>query len=151
MLKLVGDNDDELAAVIGHEVAHAIARHSAERASQALAGQVGVTALGVGVAATTESSGAAAVAATAGTALAQLGVLLPYSRLQESESDHIGVILSARAGFDPRAAISLWRKMGESSKGQNPPAMLSTHPLNEQRIRDLEKVMPEALQYYQKR
>ncbi|MDL2307839.1 M48 family metallopeptidase [Desulfovibrio sp. OttesenSCG-928-C06] len=151
MLKLVGNSDDELAAVIGHEVAHAIARHSAERASQSMAAQLGVTAISIGVAVKSDSAGAGAVAATAGTALAQLGVLLPYNRMQESESDHIGVILSAKAGYNPRAAINLWRKMGEASGGQNPPAMLSTHPLNEQRIRDLEKVMPEAMQYYQKK
>lgn len=154
MIKLVGggtQGDNELAAIIGHEVAHAIARHSAERQSQSTAAQLGILAGSTAVAIGSNSSGAGELAATAGTAAAQLGFLLPYSRLHESEADHIGVILAAKAGYDPRAAISLWEKMEKASGGNQPPAFLSTHPVNAQRIKDLEAIMPEALQYYQTR
>ena len=97
----------------------------------------------------TGSSAAGRAAQSSSSALAQLGILLPYSRHQETEADYIGIILAAKAGYDPRAAITFWEKMAkESEKGKQPPAFLSTHPLSETRIADLKRMMPEALQYY---
>jgi len=150
LLALTGENDEELAAVMGHEVAHAIARHGAERASQAQASSIGGTLLSLGVSVATGSSAAGKVAQSGYSSLAQLGILLPYSRHQESEADYIGIILAAKSGYDPNAAISFWEKMVKQSSGEKAtPAFLSTHPLNEARIADLKKAMPEALKYYQ--
>lgn len=148
ILDLVGDNDDEIAAIMGHEVAHALARHGAERSSQSGLANLGVAVGAAAVSVATDSGALAEAAMTGGSVAAQLGLLLPYSRLHESEADHIGVILAAKAGYDPRAAITLWEKMAELNKGKEPLGILSTHPLNKQRIADLEKVMPEALKYY---
>lgn len=151
ILDLVGDNDDELAAIIGHEVAHALARHGAERSSQNNMASLGVTLGSVAAGIATNSNSVAGVSRTGGSLAARLGLLLPYSRLHESEADHIGVILAAKAGYDPRAAISLWEKMAALNEGKEPSAMLSTHPLNSQRIENLEKLMPEVLKYYHPR
>ena len=149
LLELTGGNDAELAAVMGHEIAHAIARHGAERASQAQASSLGGALLGIGVGAATGSSAAGQAAQGGYSALAKLGILLPYSRRQETEADYIGIILAAKAGYDPRAAITFWRKMAKAGEGgKEPPALLSTHPLSGTRIADLERAMPEALKYY---
>ena len=148
LLDLTGDDDNELAAVMGHEIAHAIARHGAERASQTQLAGLGQAVTGVAVAVATGSNSAGQAAQSGYGALAQLGILLPYSRTHETEADHIGIILAAKAGYDPRAAVTLWKKMGAASKGKEPPALLSTHPLNQQRIDDLTEAMPEALTYY---
>ncbi len=148
LLDLTGGSDPELAAVMGHEIAHAVARHGAERASQNQLAGIGQAVTGIAVAVAT-GSGAAGQAAQSGYgALAQMGFLLPYSRTHETEADHIGIILAAKAGYDPRAALSFWRKMAATDKGKEPPAILSTHPLNQQRIDDLTAEMPEALAYY---
>lgn len=151
ILDVVGDNDDELAAIMGHEIAHALARHGAERSSQSGLTQVGLATAQVAVAATTKSAAAGELTAAGGSVAAQLGLLLPYSRLHESEADHIGIILAAKAGYDPRGAISLWEKMAKLNEGKEPLALTSTHPLNKKRIEDLEKLMPEALKYYNSR
>lgn len=148
LLDLTGGNDNELAAVMGHEIAHAVARHGAERVSQNQMTAIGQVALQVGVAAATGSADMAEAAGQGAGLISQLGILLPYSRSHESEADLIGIILAAKAGYDPRAAINFWKKMGAASKGEEPPAFLSTHPLNDQRIADLEKAMPKALEYY---
>ena len=130
--------DDELAAIMGHEIAHALREHGRERASTA-AGQ-GVFARVVGVATGTRLGEQLANAAL------QVAVGLPNSRTQESEADLIGVELAARAGFDPAGAVSLWQKMAEASGGKNQPAFLSTHPSPADRIDELklvvEKVRP---------
>ncbi len=148
LLDLTGGNDAELAAVMGHEIAHAVARHGAERVSQSQLAGIGQAVTGVAVAVAT-GSGAAGQAAQSGYGtLAQFGFLLPYSRTHETEADRIGVILAAKAGYDPRAAVSFWKKMAAVNKGKEPPALLSTHPLNRQRIDDLAEFMPEALKYY---
>jgi len=131
--------DDELAAVMGHEIAHALREHGRERASQAMA-----TSMAVGV------IGAVAGLGQSGTDLVQmvadLTFTLPNSRLHETEADRIGIELAARAGYDPRAAIGLWQKMLRAAGGDQPPAWLSTHPSHENRIRDIEvysqRVMP---------
>src|SRR5215470_8154566 len=137
-----------LAAVIGHEVAHALARHGAERMSQNTLLQVG--AAGVAVAA-----GASGTSAATQQAIMQayglgstVGVALPFSRSQESEADHIGLILMAKAGYDPDASIALWQRMEAAERGHNPPEWLSTHPAPTTRIQDLQTWVAEAKQYY---
>lgn len=150
MINLLGDDNNQLAAVIGHEIAHAIARHGAERSSQTTLTNLGLAAGSAVLAGTTKNSDAASLGMAGGSALMQLGVLLPYSRLHESEADHIGVILAAKAGYDPRAAVTLWQKMEEATGASSTPQFLSTHPVNTTRIKDLQKIMPEALRYYKK-
>lgn len=135
----VAENDDQLAAVMGHEVAHAIARHGAERMSQQVLMQVGLASLGIATDQTT-----AALAAQA----AMLVVTLPYSRTQESEADHIGLIYMARAGYDPRQAVELWRNF-ESFGGERPPEFMSTHPAPGSRIDNLTRLLPQAMPIYQ--
>ncbi len=151
ILELVGNNDDELAAIMGHEIAHALARHGAERTSQASIAETGLAVAAAAAGAYTGSDTVAAVAQTGGAAAAQLGILLPYSRLQESEADHIGIILAAKAGYNPEGAISLWGKMSALSEGKEPLSILSTHPLSKDRQENLRKLMPEAMKYYKPR
>ena len=138
-----------LAVVMGHEVAHAIAQHGAERMSQQLATQLGGVALGVALSSKSAETQALAMAAFgAGSAV---GILLPFSRAQESEADKMGINFMAMAGYDPRAAIGLWQRMAAAAKDAGkPPVFLSTHPSDEQRIERLNKDMPEALKRYAK-
>ncbi len=138
LLNKLKPTDDELAQVMAHEISHALANHTAERMSTAMATSLGITVLGIATDSDSLTMGAAAVAAT-------LAIELPNSREGESEADEIGIELAARAGYDPRAAISLWDKMGKVG-GATPPQFLSTHPSPEnrqQRLRKLaEKLMP---------
>jgi predicted Zn-dependent protease len=131
-----------LATVIGHEIAHALARHGAERMSQSLLAQVGLSALQIGL-------GSGDPGIVQGVALAY-GVLgeLPFDRRQESEADHIGLILMAKAGYDPREAIGFWERMEAGQRGARPPEFLSTHPSGATRIKQIQQWLPEALQYY---
>lgn len=122
--------DDEIAAIMGHEIAHALREHSRERISQQLATNVG---LDLASAVFGLSRGASDLAGMA----ANLAISLPYGRSHEVESDRIGVELAARAGYNPRAAISVWQKMSRAGGG-SPPELLSTHPSPENRIQDLE-------------
>jgi len=139
--------DDELAAVMGHEIAHALREHGRERASQQMAAGAGASLAGVVADIFLPGSGQLA---TQGAGLgAQVGVLLPYSRAHETEADRIGVELAARAGYDPRAAITLWQKMAKLSSGGAPPSFLSTHPSNEERIKDLMVFSQKVLPLYQ--
>lgn len=138
------ENEAQLAAIIGHEVAHNLEEHAAERVSSQVATEAGTRILGSALA-MGGLGGADQIAALLG-AGAQYGLILPYSRNQELESDRIGLMLMARAGYDPRAAIELWRNM--SRAGERPPEFLSTHPGPENRIRQLEALMPQALQAY---
>jgi predicted Zn-dependent protease len=135
----VAKNQAQLATVLGHEVGHAIARHGAERMSQGMLEQAGLAVLGVAT-----GPGYAELAAQA----AQLAIVLPYSRTQESEADHIGLILMAKAGYDPRESISLWENF-QKLGGDRPPEFLSTHPSEGTRIQRLQELMPEALAVYQ--
>lgn len=135
----VAKNDDQLAAVMAHEVAHAIARHGAERISQQMLLKGGLQ--GVGMA--TGDSGIVSLAAQAAT----LGIILPYSRTQEAEADHIGIVYMAKAGYDPRQAIELWRNM-DAVGDDRPPEFLSTHPSPGSRIDRLQALMPEAMAIY---
>lgn len=134
-----------LATVMSHEVAHVLARHGGERLSQGLVAQMGAAAVQAGMAGSNP-----AVVRSVMTAYglgANVGVLLPYSRLQESEADRIGLTLMARAGYDPREAVHLWERMAQE-EGQRPPEFLSTHPSPSQRIQDLKQQMPSALTDY---
>jgi predicted Zn-dependent protease len=134
-----------LAAVLGHEIAHVLARHGGERLSQQMGVQT-VTQLLAGMASSNPAT-VQLVSAALG-AGAQVGVLLPWGRAQESEADHVGLILMAKAGYDPRAALDLWKRMAEAAKGQRPPEFLSTHPAEATRIQQIEGWLPEALTYY---
>src|SRR5689334_23418886 len=136
------------AAVLGHEVVHALARHGAERMSQ---GQLTNAALEVAGAAAGAAGGGGMLSQAAMAALgagAQVGVLLPFSRKHESEADYIGILLAADAGYDPRESVALWERMTQMSGGA-PPEFMSTHPSHETRIEQLKKWMPEAMAIYQ--
>lgn len=136
-----------LAVVMGHEIAHAVAEHGRERMSQQLVAQLGGMALSEALSAKPEETRRAWLAAFG--AGAQVGALLPFSRLQETEADRLGILFMAMAGYDPREAVRLWQRMGQTRSGQPPPEILSTHPSDATRIRNLEKAMPEALRHYQ--
>jgi len=134
-----------LAAVLGHEIGHVLARHGGERVSQQMGVQT-VTQVLAGMASSNPAT-VQLVSAALG-AGASVGVLLPWGRAQESEADHLGLILMAKAGYDPRASLDLWKRMAEASKGQRPPEFLSTHPSEATRIQQIEGWLPEALTYY---
>jgi predicted Zn-dependent protease len=143
-------DDAGLAAVLGHEVAHAVARHGGERLSQQMAAQ------GLTLAATQALLGGSdpAIGQLVGAALGagvSVGVLMPFSRAQESEADHLGLIYMAEAGYHPSAARDLWVRMGEASKGRQQIEFLSTHPLPATRITQIEGWIPEALKRYKPR
>lgn len=143
-------DDDGLAAVLGHEVAHAVARHGGERVSQALLVQTGLAATQAALA-RNDPRTVQQVTALLG-AGATVGLLLPWSRAQESEADRLGLVYMAKAGYHPRAARDLWVRMAQASRGAvRPPEILSTHPAPETRIRQIEAWIPEALRYYQAR
>lgn len=140
-----------LAAVMGHEVVHALARHGAERMSQ---GQLTntvlqVTGAAIGLSGGNPMLGQATMAALG--AGAQVGVLLPFSRKHESEADYVGILLAADAGYDPRESVALWERMGQAAGGGGPSEFLSTHPSHDTRIEQLKEWMPEAMAIYQKR
>jgi predicted Zn-dependent protease len=143
----ITQNETGLAVVIGHEIAHAVAKHSNERMSQALVSQLGgqmlaealkqkpqqtqqiwMSLFGVGV---------------------QLGAVLPYNRLQESEADHLGLIFMAMAGYNPNASIEFWQRMSQNA-GTKPPEFLSTHPSDENRMQKIKSEIPGAMKYYKK-
>jgi metalloendopeptidase OMA1, mitochondrial len=143
----VAENESGLAAIVGHEVVHALARHGSERMSQGVLAQIGL--VGVSIAMQTQgfspiTSQAAMSALGVGT---QVGVLLPFSRAHESEADYIGLLLAGDAGYDPQEAVRVWQRMQQSS-GKQPQEFLSTHPAHETRIARLTEHMPEALALY---
>lgn len=140
-------NENGLAAVMGHEIAHAIARHGAERMATQRLVQMGSIAAGMSVGEMDPSTQRTVMAAIG--AGAQYGVLLPFSRDHETEADRIGLLLAAHACFDPREAPRLWERMGQAGGGQQPPEFMSTHPSHGTRIRQLEAWMPEAMEIYQ--
>ena len=144
----MANNDAGLAAILGHEVVHALARHASERMSQEVLAQVGLTAAAVGLGAS-DAGPAVGEATMAALGLGtRVGVLLPYSRTHESEADSIGLLLSAAAGYDPQEAVRVWQRMQQQSQGA-PPEFLSTHPSHETRITRLQEAMPEALKIFQ--
>jgi len=135
--------DDEIAAIMGHEIAHAVREHGRERVSQAMAqnviANVALAAAGAG----------SAQSIDAANQIMQYVLVLPNSRQNETEADAIGLEIAARGGYDPRAAITLWEKMSKESKGKNPPEFLSTHPSNENRIKELSALMPRVMPLYE--
>lgn len=136
-----------LAVVIGHEVAHAIAKHTNERLSQQMATELGVSLIGAVIPekyTLLKNYGPAVLGLGA-----QVGIMLPYSRKQEYEADRLGLIFMAMAGYDPNEAVRFWSRMAAANQGWNL-ELLSTHPSDEKRIANLQAVLPEALQYYKK-
>lgn len=138
-------DENGVAVVMGHEVAHAVAEHGNERMSQGLLAQMGSLALGEALSNKPEQT--QSLWMTAFAVGAQFGALLPYSRLQESEADHLGLIFMAMAGYDPRGAPAFWERMSAQGGGK-PPEFMSSHPSDETRVRNLHAKMPEALEYY---
>jgi predicted Zn-dependent protease len=144
----VAQNESGLAVVMGHEIAHAIAKHGSERMSQGLLVQMGGIALDEALANKPEQTRSIFMQSYG--LGSQIGVLLPYSRLHESEADRMGLIFMAMAGYNPNEAVSFWEKMATSSKSPKPPELLSTHPADSTRISNIKKLIPEAMRYYQK-
>jgi len=145
----VAKTEAGLAAVLGHEVTHALARHGGERMSESEATNVTLQAVGAVVGASGMNAMLSQGAMAALGAGAQVGVLLPFSRAHESEADYIGILLAADAGYDPRESIHLWERMAQLTTGGGPSEFLSTHPGHETRIVQLKKWMPEAMGIYQ--
>jgi len=143
----VTQNEAGLATVMGHEIAHAIAKHSNERYSQEMIAQ-GLGAI-VGTAVTKTEAGMNVFNQVYGIG-AQTGVLLPNSRKQESEADRLGLTFMAMAGYDPQNAVYFWQRMAAQKNGQSTPEFLSTHPSDGTRINDIQKYLPEAQKYYKK-
>jgi predicted Zn-dependent protease len=137
----VEPTDDELAQVMGHEIAHALANHTAERMSVAMASSAGILIAGV-------LSDRPAVTMAGAAAAASLAIKLPNSRKSESEADEIGIKLAAQAGYDPRAAATLWQKMGAVG-GDGPPEFMSTHPAPDNRQQVLASLAPEMMPLYE--
>lgn len=146
LIVALNPTDDEIAQVMGHEIAHALAKHQAEKMSQAMAQQVGLNV--VGVLAGPKFSGLAMQAANSA---AQVALTLPNSREAESEADRIGIELAARAGYDPRSAVTLWQKMAKLGGGGGKSDFLSTHPAPEKRQEALAALVPQMLPYYEDR
>ena len=142
----ITQTDAGLATVMGHEIAHAIARHSAERMSQELASQAGGSLIG---AATGKSAATQQIIGQLYGVGGQLA-MLHYSRGQELESDRLGLMFMAMAGYDPNEAVGFWQRMGAQNKGGSPPEFLSTHPADATRIAAIRNAIPEAMKYYKK-
>lgn len=141
----IAQDDAGLAVIMGHEIAHAIGGHANERVSQALI--VAAGAQGLQVFLRDKPDETKQIVMTAAGALASVGVLLPYSRLHESEADRIGLTLMATAGYDPRAAVPFWQRMNDNA-GRRPPEFLSTHPAPQTRIDNINRYLPEAMAVY---
>lgn len=146
----ITQNEAGLATVMGHEVAHAVARHSAERMSQGLLAQIGGSVLSAALG--SEASVTKDMVMQAYGLGAQYGVMLPYSRIQELEADELGMLYMARAGFDPAEAIAFWKRFAayNAKRGGKPPEFLSTHPLDARRIAQLEQLLPRARAEYER-
>jgi len=143
LVNKIKPTDDELAQVLGHEIAHALAKHSAEKMSVAMASSIGVVVVGI-------AADRKGLALTGAALAAALAVQKPNSRAAESEADQIGIELAAKAGYDPRAAITLWQKMAQVG-GKGPPEFLSTHPAPANREKKLAEYVPEMMPYYEQK
>ncbi len=141
LIQKIDPTDDELAQVMGHEIAHALANHTAERMSVALATNLGVIAAGA-------ASNKPGLTMSATALAAKLALELPNSRTSEAEADRIGIELAAKAGYDPHAAVTLWQKM-QAVGGAGPPAFLSTHPSPANRMQTLAALIPKMMPYYE--
>ncbi|MBN2269800.1 MAG: M48 family metallopeptidase [Sedimentisphaerales bacterium] len=147
LLPVAGD-EAGLAVVMGHEIAHAIAKHGAERMTQSLIVELG--GMGLSQALTKQPEQTRNLFMKSYGVGTQYGVLLPYSRVHESEADHMGLMFMAMAGYDPRQAVSFWERMAAAGKDNaSPPEILSTHPADATRIRDIKALLPEAMRYYE--
>ncbi|MDP2238538.1 MAG: M48 family metallopeptidase [Burkholderiales bacterium] len=142
LIKQLGLTDDEIAIVMGHEISHALREHSREQVSQAIAAQ---TAIGVGAALFGLGQGSADLANVGYEAL----IATRFSRTDESEADRIGLELTARSGYDPRAGVTLWQKMIRASQGGRPPEFLSTHPAESNRIQEIQSLLPTVMPLYE--
>lgn len=146
----IAQNEAGLATVMGHEIAHVFARHGAERMSQGLVVQMG----GIALAEALEEKPEATrnLFLTSYGLGAQIGVILRYSRLHENESDRLGLIFMAMAGYDPHEAVGFWERMAAAKQGKaQPPEFLSTHPADATRIQNVRELIPEAMEYYKPR
>jgi predicted Zn-dependent protease len=144
----IAKNETGIAVVMGHEISHAVAKHGDERMSQGLLTEMGGMLLTEALSKKPKETanlflGAYGIGA-------QVGVLLPYSRVQESEADHLGLIFMAMAGYDPHEAVDFWQRMSEAKQGASPPEFLSTHPADATRISNIKQLIPEAMKYYKK-
>ena len=145
----IAETDAGLATVMGHEVAHATARHGGERMSIGILAQIGAVGLNVALR-NKDPEVVSAVNAAFGTGVT-LGGILPFNRKQESEADRIGLVYMARAGYDPRESVDFWNRMADANKGKpSPPEFLSTHPSYGTRVKNLNRWMPEAIGIYNK-
>ena len=142
LIQRLGLTDDEIAAVMGHEIAHALREHARERVSRQMGTQMAVGIAGA-------LFGIGDLGQSLGTMVADVTLNLPNSRLHETEADRIGVELAARAGYDPRAALRLWEKMAKGASGGQPPKFLSTHPSHEDRLKDLQAYSQKVMPLYQ--
>lgn len=142
LIQKLKPTDDELAQVMAHEISHALANHTAERMSVAMATSLGVLAVGAAV---EENRGAAMAGAAVA---AKLAIELPNSRTSEAEADHMGIELAAKAGYDPHAAVTLWQKMNKLGESRVP-QFLSTHPAPENREKTLQALIPQMMPYYE--
>ena len=145
----IAQNETGLAVVMGHEIAHAIANHGNERMTQGMLANMGSVALSEALKNKPEET--KSLFQTAFGIGVQLGALLPYSRLHESEADHMGLIFMAMAGYNPDEAANFWQRMAALKQGGGPPEFLSTHPSDTKRINKIKELLPEARQYYQNR
>ena len=141
----VTQDEPSLACVMGHEIAHAVARHGNERVSQGLIAEMGGVALDVAMA--NKSAETRSLIMSAYGAGAEVGVIMPFSRMHESEADKLGLVFMAMAGYNPNASIAFWERMAKQG-GAKPPELLSTHPSDQTRINQLKAYMPTAMKYY---
>jgi predicted Zn-dependent protease len=148
LIDKLNPTDDELANVMGHEISHALREHGRERMSRAYAQQIGLVGLAAAIGATSNNRNAAANTLMIGSTVTALALTLPNSREAEREADRMGLELSARAGYDPNAAITLWKKMGAQG-GSKPPEWLSTHPSDDSRMKELQGLIPTVMPLYQ--
>lgn len=144
----VTKNEAGLAVVMGHEIAHAVAGHGNERMSQGMLVQFGGMALDKALEEKPEQTRNIFLSAFG--MGAQVGMMLPFSRLHESEAEHLGLIFMSMAGYDPQTAVDFWKRMSTLKGGAAPPEFLSTHPSDETRIKQIEKLIPKAMKYYKK-
>jgi predicted Zn-dependent protease len=142
----VARGETGLAVVMAHEIAHAVAWHGNERMSQALLVQLGGLALSTAISERPELTQRWMLAAFG--LGAQVGILLPYSRLHETEADQLGLIFMAKAGYNPAEAVDFWQRMEKAHRGARPPEFLSTHPSSQSRIESIRKFLPRAMKYY---
>lgn len=144
----IAKDENGLAVVMGHEIAHAVANHGNERMSQGLILQMGGMALSTALSQKPQQTQNLFLAVYG--LGATVGVMLPFSRLHESEADRLGLIFMSMAGYDPNAAVSFWQRMADKKKGAKIPEFLSTHPSDEARINNIKTLIPEAMNYYRK-